>query len=44
MKSQELRIGNWIHLPSKDKEYQISSGHDIDEIENSGDAEGIPIT
>lgn len=44
MNSQELRIGNWVYLPSKKKQYQISSGHDIEEIEDSNDAEPIEIT
>ena len=44
MKASELRIGNWIYLPSKSKKYQISSGHDIEEIEGSDDARPIPLT
>lgn len=44
MRAEELRIGNWVYLPSKGKDYQIDSGHDIDEIESSGDAIPIPLT
>lgn len=44
LKSSELRIGNWVYLPSKKWQYQISSGQDIEEIEDSGDAEPIEIT
>lgn len=44
MMVDELRIGNYVTLPSKGTVYQISSGHDIDEIEGSNDAEPIPIT
>lgn len=44
MTANELRIGNWIYLPSKTKQYQISSGHDIEEIEGSGDCEPLQLT
>lgn len=38
MDPSELRIGNLVYLKSKKTVYEISSGHDIDEIESSGDA------
>lgn len=47
MKANELRIGNYIWLESKQKEYQISSGHDIEEIDDAPlnfDAQPIPLT
>ena len=47
MKANELRIGNYIWLESKQKEYQISSGHDIEEIDDAPlnfDAKPIPLT
>jgi len=42
--ANELRIGNLVFLSSKQKEYEISSGHDIEEIEDGLDAEPIPLT
>lgn len=47
MKVNELRIGNWVYLISKEKNYQISSGHDIEEIDDAPelfDATPIPLT
>ena len=47
MKAQELRIGNWIRLKSKNKFYQIDSGHDIEKIYDAPenfDAVPIPLT
>jgi hypothetical protein len=46
MKPQELHIGNWVHLKDKGN-YQIDSGHDIDEIlthEGTDYCTGIPLT
>lgn len=47
MKANELRIGNWVKLKSKNEYYQIWSGHDIEEIDSAPeffDAIPIPIT
>jgi hypothetical protein len=44
MKVNEIRIGNWVYLISKNKWYQIESGHDIDEGIDSNDFEPILIT
>jgi hypothetical protein len=47
MKANELRIGNYVYLKSKDKIYEISSGHDIEEISDAPenfDAKPIPLT
>lgn len=35
MKANELRIGNLVYLRSKEKIYHISSGHDIEEIDDA---------
>lgn len=48
MDSKELRIGNWVYLDDNGgRNYQIDSGHDIDEIEGFNKDEycfGIPLT
>jgi hypothetical protein len=47
MKANELRIGNLVYLKSKDAIYEISSGHDIEEIDDAPinfDAKPIPLT
>jgi hypothetical protein len=47
MRATELRIGNLIYLKSKDKIYEISSGHDIEEIDDAPenfDAKPIQLT
>ena len=47
MKASELRIGNLVFLKSKNKFYEISSGHDIEEIDDAPenfDAVPIPLT
>jgi hypothetical protein len=47
MKANELRLGNYVFLKSKLKNYEISSGHDIEEIDDAPenfDAEPIPLT
>jgi len=47
MKANELRLGNYVFLKSKLKPYEISSGHDIEEIDDAPenfDAEPIPLT
>lgn len=44
MKANELRIGNYVYLKSKNKWYEIANGHDIDEGTDSGDFEPIPLT
>src|SRR3990167_529026 len=35
MNAKELRIGNWVYLKSKQREYQIFDGHDIEEIDDA---------
>jgi hypothetical protein len=35
MIAKELRIGNLVYLKSKEKIYQIDSGHDIEEIDDA---------
>jgi hypothetical protein len=47
MKANELRIGNLVYLKSKDAIYEISSGHDIEEIDDAPinfDAKPISLT
>ena len=47
MKANELRIGNWVFLKSKQNPYQIWHSHDIEEIADAPinfDAEPIPLT
>ncbi len=47
MKANELRIGNFVYLKSKEKVYQIDSGHDIEEIDDAPemfDAKPIELT
>lgn len=44
MQANELRIGNWVKLISKDKFYEISTGYDIDEGTESEDFQPIPFT
>ena len=47
MNANELRIGHLVYLKSKDKIYEISSGHDIEEIDDATenfDAKPIPLT
>lgn len=44
MKSNELRIGNYVYLKSKSKEYEILSGQEIDTGTDSEDFEPISLT
>lgn len=44
MKANELRIGNYVWLVSKNKYYKIQDGHDIDEGCESEDFKPIPLT
>lgn len=44
MKANELRIGNFVYLKSKQKIFGISSGYEIDTGTDSEDFEPIPLT
>ena len=44
MEASELRIGNWVRLVSKDKDFEITSGYEIDLGTESCDFEPIPLT
>lgn len=44
MQAQELRIGNYVYLKSKNKIYLISSGYDIDIGTDSEDFDPISLT
>ena len=44
MKANELRIGSWVFLKSKNKVYEITSGYEIDNGCESDDFDPIPLS